>query len=210
MMNLHTVVTFLYLVLLMVGVTGLKNKTWLKCVDHWPETFNDTAGGCSFSVSPESVSYFSSQVRHNSYNFVHLNLHFRNTSLYWTRCVVEADKWVWTFDGVDGAMVYLTWPVEYNLLSLGLLDSHTLRDQRILIDSHGECDIIIGTPLMTFQVMKALANMTEKLIRDSNDNVKYDSSVWCYKERIIVAQEKWFMCRYILCPFEALAYRCCG
>lgn len=208
-LHVHTVVMFLYLVLLTVGVTGLRNKTFLECVDNWPETFNDT-GDCSFSVSPESASFFSSQVRHNSYNFVHLNLHFRNTSIYWTRCVVEADKWVWTFDGVDGAMVYLTWPVEYNLLSLGLLDSHTLRDQRIIIDSHGKCDIIIGKPLMTFHVMKALANMTEKLIQDSNDNVKYDSSVWCYKERIIVAREKWLMCRYILCPFEALAYRCCG
>lgn len=58
MMNLYIVVMFFYLVLLMVGVIGLKSKMWLKCVDYWFEIFNDMVGGCSFFVLLEFVSYF--------------------------------------------------------------------------------------------------------------------------------------------------------
>lgn len=58
MMNLYIVVMFFYLVLLMVGVIGLKSKMSLECVDYWFEIFNDMVGGCSFFVLLEFVSYF--------------------------------------------------------------------------------------------------------------------------------------------------------
>ena len=194
-----------------VLVGGLTSHSWMDCVDDWPDTHskdNDTSG-CSFTVAPDSINSFSKNIDQNGYNIAYLDLVFRNVTLRWTRCVVEAQKWVWTYAGVSGAKAYLTWPVEYNVLSLGLLDTHTLRNQRVELESKGHCNLVIGRS-ETFYVMEALANMTAKLIADSEDGVKYDESVWCYKERTIVANEKWWMCQYVICPFEAVAYRCCG
>lgn len=189
-------------------VAGHRNKTRYACTDDWPKYINET-GNCSFTVSPESVTSFSKNIRHNGYNFVLINLQFGNVSVRWTRCVIEAKKWVWTFDGINGATAYLNWPIEYSLLSFGLLDSHTLRKQPIEIISHGDCDVMIGHPSTTYGIAHALANMTGVLIRDSKDSMKYDGSVWCYKERFFVNHEKWLMCKYVLCPFESIAYRCC-
>ncbi|XP_061189997.1 uncharacterized protein LOC133197808 [Saccostrea echinata] len=192
-----------------VTVDGSKKKSRYDCLDDFPMFYNNT-DDCNLSVSSASATLFSKNVRHYGYNFVMINLHFGNVTVRWTRCVIEAYKWVWTFNGNDGATAYLSWPVEYNVLSFGLLDSHTLRDLPIEIVHHGNCDnMMIGLPATTFGIARALANMTRKLVSDSKENMKYDSSVWCYKERILVSNEKWTMCHYALCPFESLTYRCC-
>ncbi|XP_062568356.1 uncharacterized protein LOC134230541 [Saccostrea cucullata] len=199
----------LIILLFMVTVVGAKKRFHPSCIDDFP-TFYNNISDCNLSVSTASAAVFSKNIRHYGYNFVRINLRFSNTTVRWTRCVVEAYKWIWTYNGTDGATAYLSWPVEYNVLSFGLLDSHTLRDLPIDIVHHGKCDnMIIGHPETTFGIAKALANMTKKLVSDSKD-MKYDSSVWCYKERIFVNDEKWTMCHYAFCPFESLTYMCCS
>ena len=187
----------------------------------WNETFpysNGVDSKCWFSVSESTKKKFLHEVLKHSYSLVNFELRFENTSSKTKeeKCVIQGNKWTWTFPGPKGSRQYLNWPLEYRVWSLGLLNFYTLDGFDLPIQVHGNCPVRYGASETTQRISLALANLTDYLVtnhKGGNENSLkeyYNQSYWCYRQRIYIKSRSLYMlCLNVICPLEAIGYRCC-
>ncbi|XP_062585944.1 uncharacterized protein LOC134247628 [Saccostrea cucullata] len=189
---------------------------------YWDFTYPYTSGvdsECWFSVSESTQKRFLHEVAQNSYSLVNFVLRFENVSskqINETRCVIQGNKWTWTFPGPKGSRQYLNWPLGYRVWSLGLLDVNTLEHFSVPLSVHGNCQIQYGANETTQRISLALANLTDYLVSYTKDGdvngmaEYYNQSYWCYRERIFIKSHAlYLLCLNVICPVEAMGYRCC-
>lgn len=199
----------------------IEGDTSQKKCPNWDTTYpysNGVDSKCWFSVSYDTKKKFLHEVSKNSYSLVNFVLHFDNVSTTESRCVIQGNKWTWTFPGPKGARQYLDWPLEYRVWSLGLLSMYTLDDFSVPLTVHGDCSgIQYGANETTQRISLALANLTDYLVSNTRGGDKgdslteyYNQSYWCYRERIYIDSHLLYMlCLNVICPLEAIGYRCC-
>ncbi|XP_061181374.1 uncharacterized protein LOC133189949 [Saccostrea echinata] len=189
---------------------------------YWDYTYPYSSGvdsACWFSVSASTKERFLHEVAQHSYSLVNFALRFENVPRHQineTKCVIQGNKWTWTFPGPKGSRQYLNWPLGYRVWSLGLLDVYALENFSVPLRVNGNCQIQYGANETTQRISLALANLTDYLVSytkdgDVNDMVEnYNQSYWCYRERIFIKSHAlYLLCLNVICPLEAMGYRCC-
>lgn len=179
--------------------------------DDWVHFFpeKDNSNFCNMEVSRLSIETFKYLVLVRNANLVRLKLRFySNGSEYVPSiCVLQPYRWVWTYDGIGGARQYLNWPMEYSTWSLGLLDAQTVKSLKIRIKVSDNCCVSIGNKNTTGGIAIAFKQIAENLNKsEGNGNYK---SYFCYKSRFYLHPFVYSLCKHIICPIEAIGYRCC-
>lgn len=194
---------------------GSSNLTQLsfQCDDwkyEYPEE-NGVTNMCNMTVKDGSEFMFLLRKSEFKGRLIRLNVIFEEIETFKTKCVVEPKQWVWTFPGEKGATHFLKWPQEYRVWSLGLLDSRTFGPVDIRITVQGNCPVIIGQNETTQRIGLALLQMANKASDLPGANVEYGYGYVCYHERVYIDSPFMYsLCLHIICPFEALGYRCCN
>lgn len=207
---------YLLCVSLPLFCSGLENLSpvLLQCEDwdkEYPEE-NGVTNECKMKVKQRDVDEFLFRLRKDEFTtrLFKFRLIFQKREILQTKCVIEPFNWVWTFPGVKGAMQFLKWPNEYSVWSLGLLDSYSQGPMNISIDVSNNCTVIIGQNETTQRIGLALTEMVNKAADLPSSNVEYGFGSVCYQERIYIQNPLMYkLCLHIVCPFEALGYKCC-
>ena len=190
----------------------LKNKELNKTVVL---ASNSQANKCVLAPSSKSLSKFRHVVFYEKLNYVQfLLIPGKDVSFSANDYVVENLKWVWTFNGKDGAREFLRWPVEYGIWSLGLLTVFTDNNMEIeLIRRQGNCsNLTVGYRPDDLVISTALNHLSQSLANFSTEfESRYGPSFFCYKRRIFVNPKfLYVLCKNIMCPLDLLKYNCCA
>lgn len=179
-----------------------------------PKTNDDKA--CVLGVEKKSVNRFINKVLQNELSFVYLQLKLTNgLSLRGSKFIVGEDFWIWTYTGDKGGYEFLSWPIGFGVLSMGILNLHVGGPLDIeLYNISGDCSSLqVGQYKTDISITKALSALTEALIAIVDTRIhleeRYDYSFLCYKRRLWIEPKFLFdICRNMFCPLEALQYSC--
>lgn len=169
---------------------------------------------CNITVGTESAQYFKYQVQTWSPNFANLVLKFIGDNFTYerTKDIILPQRWFWTFYSPDGYFPYLKWPVDFSILSFGLLNAKTL-PHNVSIDllvNTPNCSIIMGGRRTTEAIAEAFREMTEAYLVSINER-SYSYSYWCYLAERPGERNSWdyFFGVYIGYPSDFEGYNCC-
>ena len=172
---------------------------------------NDTAL-CTLDVTNASIDAFKKAVMSKDLSFVYLRL--RGVDLIGSKWIVGEDFWIWTFGGQSGGIEFLTWPVDFGVLSMGILNFHVGGPLEMhLFNTSGDCsNLEVGnnktnTDMVVSQALSKLILALAESVPDSS--AKYFPSYLCFKKRMWIEPQIVFdICRNMFCPLEALEYVC--
>ena len=168
---------------------------------------------CNISVTTKSAQYFKYTIETWSPNFAKLSLHFIDNYTYGrTKDVILPKRWFWTYYSPDGFFPYLMWPVDFSILSFGLLDARTVPVD-IYIDlkvNSPNCTLVLGEARTTYAIAKAFKQLTEDYLVDINPR-SYTYSFWCYLAERPGERYSWdyFLAVYTGFPGDFEGYNCC-
>ncbi|XP_045192352.2 uncharacterized protein LOC123548840 [Mercenaria mercenaria] len=164
---------------------------------------------CSINVAKTSIRYFQNILKTGP-QFVQLNLTLVGNSTYRnTSSVFKPFRWSWTPNTTAGPYPFLSWNIDYGLLSFGLLEPCTKYIPYIILDIEGDCNLTFGTPDTSFRITKALGQMlTTPVI---NHSVFYAYSYFCFlrvREELLNTAT-YYASLYIIFPIGYISYDCC-
>ncbi|KAL3873350.1 hypothetical protein ACJMK2_036481 [Sinanodonta woodiana] len=165
---------------------------------------------CNINLTKEAIAKFRHEIWYNDWNFVSLHLTLQtNNTLNGKQFVVGPSVWIWTFSGKKGALPFLSWPIEFGIWSMGFLNMHSGDLKNFKLEVEGNCtNLVVGDSETNFAISNALKQSADE-IRKLDE--MYGHSLWCYKERIYITPHFVYqMCLHMVCPVEALKYRCCA
>ena len=167
---------------------------------------------CKLQLNDKSISKFRQIVYNNDLSFAYLHLEMEQPlHLKESKYVVGVSHWVWTFYGRHGGLEFLRWPIEFQIWSLGLLNSFVGGPFDMFINkAGGNCSYLnVGEDSTDLAISRALVNLTYALHEPTDG--QYDSSFWCYRKRTYLYPEYLYLiCQHIVCPFVAIKYSCCS
>lgn len=167
---------------------------------------------CVLQLQRGSINKFRHDVWYSKANFVYLKLEpGTGVNIVGNDYVVGETIWTWTYFGKDGGLQFLKWPIEFGLWSMDLLGSAVIKypEKMKLKMVSGNCSHLEVGELETDEIISnALTNLTEDLIELAE---KYASSFFCYKKRIFIQSKYLYgICKQVVCPIDALEYKCCS
>lgn len=181
---------------------------------------------CRMDVRNYSAEYFANLVKQRNANFANLVMYFdrRNASTLPTNGgahedfasdVVLPGQWIWTFRSSFHSFNFLHWPMDFKIISLGLLTSNALPDKvtvYIKVDPPG-CKLELGNQTTTGNICNAMLELTTNYLvkLPTLDNDDYTFSYWCYfaKRNKKDYNMQTFLGRLIPYPVMGLGYKCC-
>lgn len=171
------------------------------------------AGKCDLTVQKNSAQYFKYEIETWNPNFANLYLSFvDNYPVNRTKDIILPMQWFWTYYSPDGYFPYLKWPVDFSILSLGLLNARTLPITiYINLEVHTpNCSIVMGQRSTTVAIAKALKKMTEKYLMTINPR-SYSYSYYCFLAERPGERDTldYFLGVYIGFPSDFEGYNCC-
>ena len=171
------------------------------------------AHGCNLTVHKKSAQYFKYELETWSPNFANLELKFLgNTTINRTEDIILPMQWFWTYYSPDGYFPYLKWPVDFSILSLGLLSARSL-PVRIYIDLEvhtPNCSLVMGQKPTTIAIASALKKMTEDYLMPINPR-SYSYSYYCFLAERPGERDTldYFLGVYLGFPSDFEGYNCC-
>ena len=170
---------------------------------------------CRISVRKRSIKYFQGQLLQNEPHFIQFRLQFpENINVNYTEEVFQGQRWFWTHNAsAAGPLPFISWNLDYGLLSFGLLDAKTIHIPFIALKANGSCNITLGsynTSRLLTNALRSLVNSTKET--ESNEFIKYRESYFCY----LVADHKlrgtmrYFAAQYLTYPCSYMRYKCCA
>ncbi|XP_069124253.1 uncharacterized protein [Argopecten irradians] len=181
--------------------------------ENWKGNYiPNTNDDCPMEISHKTMNKFVYDVINKKYNFVNLYLDFFGKGdATFTPCVIQPQRWIWTYSGPGGAFQYLKWPPEYSVWSMGFLTASSQLipyNFNISIQSKKNCSLYVGRRNTTGRIGLALSKLSHEL--SEQVRLVYDSSYFCYKTRTYIQNEALYgLCLHVICPFEATGYICC-
>ncbi|XP_052766722.1 uncharacterized protein LOC128207693 isoform X2 [Mya arenaria] len=148
-------------------------------------------------------------------DFARLQLRFFNIShVGYRNDVIMPFDWVWTYYTVHGLFSYLKWPLDFALLSFGLLGAKILPDGHyleLIAVNASNCTLTIGELETTKQIAEALKDFSHSYIEKSRNEKGLDYSYWCYLAEIPGIEEtmKYKLRIYTGYPLSTAGYNCC-
>ncbi|KAL4234047.1 hypothetical protein ACF0H5_005701 [Mactra antiquata] len=193
-----------------VGVALLMMGVLAFCGFRYSVAEKERKDECSLSVWPRSISYFDSELKRFAPNFVHFQVEFNiSTPFNTTSNVFRPLHWVWTYKSKFATFPYISWNIDYGLLSFGLLDSHTLDLDYVKINVIGDCNLTLGE----YDTSKMIAKAFTDLVRNFSDGnfQVYDSNDFCYLSfnENITKTWSYLAAIYFNYPGTYFGYMCC-
>ncbi|KAH3771960.1 uncharacterized protein LOC127845388 [Dreissena polymorpha] len=172
---------------------------------------NTSAPLCKFSAWERSKSYFDVQFHESDPVFVKFNLTIREKSvveLSHTDDVILPHNWVWTYSTDKSNYPYLSWYIDYGVVSFSLLDARTLELDYLALDvipvnRTENCRLIIGDNASMINVAKALF----EIVVTNNPEHPYRKHFFCYLTKLPKVDN--FAGLYFNFPTNVFQYSCC-
>ncbi|KAK3596628.1 hypothetical protein CHS0354_039806 [Potamilus streckersoni] len=145
-------------------------------------------------------------------HFVHYTLMFSNTTtISALPTVIRPLKWVWTYHPPKSVIPYLSWPVDFSILSFGLLCAKCL-DREVFIHINvtpSNCTIALGQYNASYAIATALNKMTQQYLAPTRKSYNYSS--WCYMVEIPGVRDTlvYTFALYFNYPLDFIRYKCC-
>lgn len=177
---------------------------------------------CYMSINKTSAMYLQHAIETYEPNFARLELRFRyvhsieepyilEPSTSHTEDTIMPYQWVWTYYSQEGFFSYLTWPVDFYIVSLGLLDAKSLKTKQFIVVEvyNRNCSVTIGNPDSIRSIAHALRNLTKEYLL--NIKTAFSYSYWCYLAVIPGVKETlgYQFGIYFGYPVEFVRYNCC-
>ncbi|XP_069128417.1 uncharacterized protein [Argopecten irradians] len=168
---------------------------------------------CKLEILPYSAAYFADWVTNLDANLAHLKLEFVNNTgiiahINHTSDVVLPRKIIWTYVSSKESFRYTKWPIDFNILSLGLLDGHSLhKEVKLYLNvTSTDCPMVLGSKNNSKLISEAMLNFTTHYFKADR---KY--SIWCYYSEIEGFENStlYNIGRHLLFPGIAVGYKCC-
>ncbi|KAL3848531.1 hypothetical protein ACJMK2_019382 [Sinanodonta woodiana] len=171
------------------------------------------ASNCTMEVQQFSSIYLEHWIGVIEPHFVHYNLVFENTTVITELpTAIRPSKWVWTYHPPNSVNPYLNWPVDFPILSFGLLCAKCLeRDVFVHINvTPPDCTIALGYQNASLAIANALNEMTQKYLVQFHESYNY--SYWCYLAEIPGVRDTFAyqFALYFNFPVDFLRYKCCN
>ncbi|XP_045157916.2 uncharacterized protein LOC123524079 [Mercenaria mercenaria] len=176
---------------------------------------------CKMSINRTSALYLQNNIEEYKPNFARLELRFRyvhpvvepyilEPSTSHTEEIIQPYQWVWTYYLPTGFFSYIKWPVDFPILSFGLLEAKTLRKQFLVVEiSDPNCSVTMGNLETTYSVANALRDLTNEYLLHIKKAFSY--SYWCYLAEIPGVKDTlgYQFGIYLAYPVEFARYNCC-
>lgn len=177
---------------------------------------------CEMSINVTSARYLKNTIEVFDPNFARLEFRFRyqhpvqqpyilEPSTSHTDEAIRPYDWVWTYDSPDSFFPYLKWPVDFPILSFGLLDAKTLKTKLYFVFEIKDpnCRVTIGNRQSIISIALALRNFTKDYLVEIDP--EYSFSYWCYLSEIPGVKETlgYKFGIYFAYPVEFARYNCC-
>lgn len=168
---------------------------------------------CNITINTESAQFFKYQIETWNPNFANLVLNFWGNITYGrTKEIILPKRWFWTYYSPDGFFPYLKWPVDFSILSFGLLSARTLPND-IYINLNvttPNCSIVMGENRTTRAIAEAFRQMTTEYLVSIKER-SYSYSYWCHLAERPGERNSldYFLGVYIGFPSDFEGYNCC-
>ncbi|XP_053401898.1 uncharacterized protein LOC128557748 isoform X2 [Mercenaria mercenaria] len=173
---------------------------------------------CNIEVLERSKTKFHSQLISRDPNFIQFNLTIcdsESARTGFTSDVFQGHRWFWTYNASSGPYPFLSWNLDYGILSFHLLEAKTINIPYVSIklkspDSRFGCDFTFGdykTSLAVTAALIPLINVTE-----GGDYIKYPESYFCYlttRQEYFGSVHYWAAV-YLYYPISFVHYKCCS
>ena len=167
---------------------------------------------CTLELKNKSINNFRHIVYYGDLGLAFLRLNLTNgLSLGGSKDVVGENMWIWTYFGKKGGMEFLTWPIEYGIWSIGILNTFVGGPLNMeLFNTSGDCtNLTVGDPNTDVSVTLALTKLSDAMTNLDGTDQRYGPSFWCYKRRTYINPNAiYYLCKHIMCPVEAMEYVC--
>ncbi|XP_045192349.2 uncharacterized protein LOC123548836 [Mercenaria mercenaria] len=166
---------------------------------------------CNISIAKRSIEYFQSKLLTNEPHFVQFRIRLpRDTKHTSSEDVFQGGRWYWTYNTSAGPFPFLSWNLDYGLLTYGLLDVKTIHIPYVDLNVTSGCSIKYGTDLTSFQITKALVSLVSfKEVK--HDYIKYRESYFCYLviNKNLLGTLRYYAAQYLIYPCSYIRYKCC-
>lgn len=167
---------------------------------------------CTFYVDQRSAEYFQSRLEMMEPRFVEFKLVFKNYShvnVSYHPDVFRGQYWYWTFSSNYGSHPYLSWNVDYGILSFGLLYAETTDVSYVVLTPENlPCATHFGARNTTKEIVRAL----KELIDISKGTFhEYEDNYFCYLAKNPACNKtiKYQLGLYLDFPVDYINYNCC-
>ncbi|KAL3848529.1 hypothetical protein ACJMK2_019380 [Sinanodonta woodiana] len=167
---------------------------------------------CIMQVEPFTGIYLQHWIGVIRPHFAHYTLIFNNTPvIHALPTVIRPLRWVWTYHPPKCVIPYLNWPVDFSILSFGLLCAKCL-DRQVFIHINvtpSNCTIALGQHNASCAIATALNNMTQQYLAPTHKSYNYSS--WCYMVEIPGVRDTlaYTLALYFNYPLDFMRYKCC-
>ncbi|XP_052774743.1 uncharacterized protein LOC128213223 [Mya arenaria] len=166
---------------------------------------------CNFSVSNSSIEYFRSKLKVFESEFIRFRISFKNLTVVKNTSpgVFQPDLWVWTVRSPHGNYSYLSWNLEYGILSFSLLETKVYVIRYVdLVTNQSECSVQFGSDATTRSISKALMQIID-MIKEGVP--KYERNYMCYLSEVpgIRTTVSYTAALYLSFPVTFINYKCC-
>ena len=191
---------------------GHKNDT---AVDSQDGTFDvesesgrDTEN-CKLIANKHATAKFRHLVQKRKFSQIKVSLKFKNVTSRKPKTnskTIMPHVWVWMTKQA-GPHMYLNWPLEVGVWSLGLLNQYTIwRELRVTLkgENCSHTVLTVGQYETDALIGQTLANMAG--VTGSTD----ESTYWCHFEKRTMPSQVWgTVCNIFFCPFVPTGFVCC-
>ncbi|XP_053402800.1 uncharacterized protein LOC128558048 [Mercenaria mercenaria] len=166
---------------------------------------------CNISIAKRSIQYFQSQLLTNEPHFVQFRIRLtgdtKHTSL---KDVFQGGRWYWTYNTSTGPFPFLSWNLDYGLLTFGLLDAKTIHIPYVYLTVTSGCSIEYGSNLTSSQITKALVSLVN-FTELKHDYIEYRESYFCYLviNTNLLGTLRYYAAQYLIYPCSYIHYKCC-
>lgn len=182
---------------------------------------SNTTHRCNMSINVTSSEYLKNNIEVFQPDFARLELRFRyehpvvqpyilEPSSSHTNEIIQPYNWIWTYYLPTGFFSYIRWPVDFPILSFGLLDAKTLKHQFLVVEIPNQnCSVLMGNRDTIRSIAYALKNMTRDYLVKLMEPYSY--SYWCYLAEVPGVKNTWSyqFGIYLAYPVEFARYNCC-
>ena len=175
---------------------------------------DEKLNSCVLRIANKSVRNFRRLVHQKDLSFVYLRLKLMNgLSVGGLDDTVDPHLWIWTYHGNKGGYEFLSWPMDFGIWSMGLLNIFVGGPLGIKLHNvSGDCsNLKVGDINTDLAITKALTNLTNAMTETDTikDDERYEMTYFCYKKKLMIEPDFFFdLCRNVICPIESLAHSC--
>jgi hypothetical protein len=172
---------------------------------------------CSITVYNRSKAIFRSNLIAAEPDFIQFSLKICDKSSIKpsvTSNTFQRLRWFWTYNTSSGPFPFLSWNLDYGILSFHLLEAKTINIPYVCVaitppDKHSKCEFTFGQRETSEAVTKALIPLID--IR-GGDIIKFPESYFCYlttrREKYCNTMHYWAAI-YLSYPMKFIHYTCC-